>query len=323
MSGDRDSGGARPSSGYQSGLFTFTDSQFVLLRDLILERTGMMFDDAKRGLLADKLSELVAANGLTSFLDYYYLLRYDDDADAHWGKLLDRLSVPETFFWRQAEQIRALSEVVAPAHFAINPGKRFRIWCAACCTGEEPLSLAIALDQVGLLDSGLIDIRATDASSAMVARAKTARYGERSFRQLPADLREKYFEPDGLVWRPIERIRNAVRYDIVNLVKPDEVAPYAKADVIFCRNVFIYFSDAVIKRVVQSFVEHMAPDGCVFLGAAESLTRLGVELDLAEVGGAFAYIRPGNRPYFQGVPTKLNIRTAPATRRLQDGSWQG
>jgi len=320
MSSER-SGGGPQSSGYQSGLFVFTDSQFVLLRDLILERTGMLFDDAKRGLLSDKLSELVAANAMTSFLDYYYLLRYDDAADAHWGALLDRLSVPETYFWRQAEQILALSEVIAPSHAAINPGKRLRIWCAACCTGEEPLSLAIALAEAGLLGTGLIDIYATDASSAMVARARSGRYGERSFRQIPANLREKYFEPDGALWRPIKQVREAVHYDVVNLVRKEQVAPYARADVIFCRNVFIYFSDAVIKRVVQSFIEQMAPDGCLFLGAAESLTRLGVELDLAEVGGAFAYVRPGNRPYFERPPS--NVPIAPAARRLQDGSWPG
>jgi chemotaxis protein methyltransferase CheR len=313
--------GARQNAGYQSGLFVFTDSQFVLLRDLILERTGMMFDDAKRGLLSDKLSELVAANALTSFLDYYYLLRYDAAADSHWAALLDRLSVPETYFWRQADQIRAVSEVVAPSHFAINPGKRLTIWCAACCTGEEPLSIAIALAEAGLLDTGLVDICATDGSNEMVARARIGQYGERSFRQLPANLREKYFEPHGALWRPIERVRTAVRYGVVNLVKKEEVAPYAKADVIFCRNVFIYFSDAVIKRVVQSFIEQMAPDGCLFLGAAESLTRLGVELDLTEVGGAFAYVRPGNRPYSERPPT--NVPIAPAARRLQDGSWQG
>src|SRR5689334_19216649 len=94
--------------------FALTDAAFVLLRDAIVQRTGILFDDGKRGVMADKLSELVAANGLTSFLDYYYLLRYDENADAHWAALLDRLSVPETFFWRQSEQIEAVASVVAP-----------------------------------------------------------------------------------------------------------------------------------------------------------------------------------------------------------------
>src|SRR5689334_18038342 len=96
------------SPGWHTEVFALPDGPYALLRDLIVERTGILFDLPKRGMLADKLSELVAQNGLTSFLDYYYLLRYDDAAERHWTMLMDRLSVPETYFWRQAEQIETL-----------------------------------------------------------------------------------------------------------------------------------------------------------------------------------------------------------------------
>jgi chemotaxis protein methyltransferase CheR len=276
--------------------FALTDSAFVLLRDAIVQRTGILFDDPKRGVMADKLSELVAANGLTSFLDYYYLLRYDENADAHWAALLDRLSVPETFFWRQSEQIEAVASVIAPSHFATYPGKPLRIWSAACCTGEEPISLAIALAERGLLAEQSVEIMATDGSRAMIDRARRGSYGSRSFRHLPPDLKARYFEPDGDErWQPIAPIRRAIRWGVANLAQPAEIKPYATAEVIFCRNVFIYFSDEAIRSTVRVFSEYMSPEGFLFVGASESLTRLGVDLELAEVGGAFTYVKLGRR----------------------------
>jgi len=187
----RDPRGSSNNSSLSLGNTTFalTDAAFSLLRELIEQRTGVVFDEAKRGLLADKLSEPVAANGLTSFLDYYYLLRYDENAEAHWAVLMDRLAVPETFFWRQAEQILAVANVIAPAHFLAYPGRPLRIWSAGCCTGEEPISLAIALAEAGLLGKYPIDIAATDGSAEMIARARHGSYGERSFRQLPPALK--------------------------------------------------------------------------------------------------------------------------------------
>ncbi|HEY4215795.1 MAG TPA: protein-glutamate O-methyltransferase CheR [Gemmatimonadaceae bacterium] len=294
MSGSR---GTSSSLGSGNSIFALTDAAFTLLRDLIVERTGILFDEAKRATMADKLSELVAENGLTSFLDYYYLLRYDDEADRHWAMLMDRLSVPETFFWRQSEQIEAVAAVVAPAHFAAYPGRPLRIWSAGCCTGEEPLSLAIALAERGLLPSHPVEIVATDGSQEMIARARRASYGERSFRQLPAVLKNRYFEPDGNDrWRPIESIRRPISWGIANLAMPADVKRYAACDVIFCRNVFIYFSDDVIRNTVQTFAEFMSPDGFLFVGASESLTRLNVPVELAEVGGAFTYVKLGRRP---------------------------
>src|SRR5918993_4272191 len=138
LSGRRPRGG-----GFSADVLGFSESTFVLLRDLIAQRTGVYYAHDKRDLLADKLADLLAARGMTSYLDYYYLLRYDGDAARHWMELVDRLAVPETYFWRQPDQVLAVARVLAPHHFARRPGTPFRIWSAACCTGEEPLSIAI------------------------------------------------------------------------------------------------------------------------------------------------------------------------------------
>ena len=304
---------------YGNVVFALPDGVYALLRDLIVERTGVLFDEPKRSLLADKLSGLVTSNGLTSLLDYYYLLRYDDPVGEHLAALMDRLAVPETFFWRQSDQLQAIADFVAPAHFMRHPDRPLRIWSAACCTGEEPVSVAIALAETGQLQPRAVEIVATDGSRAMVERARRGEYGERSFRQLPDKLKERYFERHGDRWRPIEQLRRAIRWDIANLARPSDVRRFAGADVILCRNVFIYFADDAIREVVRVIHATMPPDGFLFLGAAESLTRLGVDLQLAEIGSAFAYVKPRPVSHVERKPAAASststVAEVPATSR--------
>jgi chemotaxis protein methyltransferase CheR len=277
--------------GYNTRLLGLSDPAFALLRDLIAQRTGMFYDEAKRDLLADRLAELVVARGLGSFLESYSLLRYDADADRHWAELSDKLAVPETFFWRQPEQLEALARTLVPRHFAAPAAGPFRIWSAACCSGEEPLSIAIALDDAGWLDRAPIEIVASDASPALVERARRGLYGERSFRNLPEALREKYFRRVDGGWRPDPRLGERIRYTVANLLEPDEAGPLADSDVIFCRNVFIYFSDDGIRRAVRLFAERMRAGGHLFVSAAESLARHTSAFQLEEQGRAFVYVR--------------------------------
>ena len=288
----RDAGGwSGFAAGHGAGNPGFSYSAFILLRDLIARRLGVHFGDDKRDLLADKLSDVLAGHGMTSYLDYYYLLRYDADADRHWSALMDRLSVPETFFWRQHEQLLTLAQVLAPCHFQRRERAPLRIWSAACCTGEEPISIAIALAEAGLLERRPIEIVASDGSPAMVDRARQGLYGERSFRALPPALRARYFRPDGARWRVDPALHARIRWTTANLVDPAAVAPLAAADVIFCRNVFIYFSDETVGQVARQFADGLHEDGHLFLGASESLTRLDTDFELTEVGGAFVYVK--------------------------------
>ena len=277
--------------GYSADILGFSQAAFALLRDLICQRAGVYYGDDKRDLLADKLSDLVASHGMTSFLDYYYLLRYEGDADRHWSELMDHLAVPETYFWRQPEQILALASEVAPRHFERHPGRPLRIWSAACCTGEEPISLAMALAEAGWLHGNPVELVGSDASPAVVERAREGLYGERSFRSLPDALRQKYFRPEGSRWRVVPQLHGQIRWTTANLVDEADVRPLATADVIFCRNVFIYFSDAAITRAAELFAEGMRDDGHLFLGASESLARLDTAFDLSEVAGAFVYVK--------------------------------
>lgn len=289
-------GGRRVDGGGSSAdVLGFSESAFVLLRDLIAQRTGVYFANDKRDLLADKLSDLLAARGMTSYLDLYYLLRYDADAARHWRELVDRLAVPETYFWRQPDQVLAMARVLAPRHFERRPTTPFRIWSAACCTGEEPLSIAIALAEAGLLDRHPFEIVGSDASAAMLERARQGLYGERAFRALPPGLRARYFRAESRGWRVDPALHGRVQWTMANLVERDDVAPLAAVDVVFCRNVLIYFADETVAQVARVLADAMPDDGHLCLGASESLTRMSTAFELVEVGGAFMYTKGAAR----------------------------
>jgi chemotaxis protein methyltransferase CheR len=263
----------------------------TLIRNLINERTGMFFDNGKTDLLLDKLSPLVIERGFSSYLDYYYLLKYDPSARAEWQNVMNALSVQETYFWREIDQVRALVQTIVPQWFANNRGSTLRIWSAACATGEEPLTIAMALNEAGWFERMPIEIVASDASSKAIARAQEGLYRERAFRNLPSHLRDRYFDAEGSVWRVKRDIHARVKWSIANLMDEGQIAPLAAAHVIFCRNVFIYFSENAIVRVVRSFMRHIRSPGYLFIGAAESLLRLTTDFTLSEVDDAFVYIK--------------------------------
>jgi len=279
--------------GVNTGSLGLTGGADRLLRDLIHERTGLFFDNGKGDILTDKLSPLVIERGFTSLLDYYYLLKYDEAAQDEWLSVMNALSVPETYFWREMDQVRALVEWVVPRWFDAPGAGPLRIWSAACATGEEPLTIAMALDEAGWLGRAPIEIRASDASPAAVEKARRGVYRERSFRNLPAELRARYFTQEGetKTWRVDARLHAAVEWGVVNLMNEAEVAPRASSNVIFCRNVFIYFSNQSIGRTVRTFAAHIRPPGHLFVAASESLLRISEDFELQEIGSAFVYVK--------------------------------
>jgi chemotaxis protein methyltransferase CheR len=267
------------------------DGTTSLIRSLINERTGMFFDNGKSDLLIDKLSPLVIERGFTSYLDYYYLLKYDPLAPVEWQNVMNVLSVQETYFWREIDQVHSLVQTLVPQWHAHNPGSTLRIWSAACATGEEPLTIAIALNEAGWFDRASIEILASDASSKAIDRATEGVYRERAFRNLPAPLRDRYFTRDGSNWRVKSSIHSRIKWGIANLIEENRIADWASADFIFCRNVFIYFSQSAIGRVVRSFARFIRPPGYLFVGAAESLLRVTTDFTLTEIDGAFVYVK--------------------------------
>jgi chemotaxis protein methyltransferase CheR len=268
-----------------------SESEFTILRDLIHERTGLYYENGKRDILADKLSARMHDRQFRAFIDYYYLLRFGPGADEEWNHVLDALSVQETYFWREMDQVRALVEIVTERHFAAACTNPLRIWSAACATGEEPLTIAMALDQAGWFERGAIEISASDGSQAALARARRGIYRERSFRALPQSLRGRYFKPVDDGWQVDPDLHRRIQWYSANLMDRQQIAARMPEHVIFCRNVFIYFSDDAITRTLREFYNGLAAPGHLFVGVSESLLRFRHEFQLQELGGAFVYVK--------------------------------
>lgn len=269
-----------------------SSSALPLVRDLVHERTGLFYENARLDTLGDRLSPLVVERGFHSFLDYYYLLKYDDPAGQEWGRVMDALSVPETYFWREIDQVQAIVKHIVPSLLTRAPAEPVRIWSVPCATGEEPLTIAMALEEAGLFSRGAIEIHASDASPSAIEKARRGRFRERAFRSLPAELRERYFSPNGDGWSVDPALLQRVTsWSVVNLLSRADAAPYAGAPIVFCRNLFIYFSPVAIAQTVAQLECAMPSPGYLCLGASESLMRLRSGFELEEIAGAFVYVK--------------------------------
>lgn len=259
----------------------------VLLRNLIHDRTGIFFEDSRTDFLLGKLESLAQQRGCASFLDYYYALKDNDRGE--WDRAWEALSVQETYFWREMSQINALADKIVPEWFE-RSSMPFRVWSAACATGEEPYTFAIALAERGLANRP-IEIFGSDASPSALEKAQRGVYREKSFRALPPLLRQKYFKQVQGGWKLSEEILKRVTFTRVNLLEMGEISPVARVQAIFCRNVFIYFSRHTIRQTVAMMAARMPPGAYLFVGASESLLRITTDFELREIEGALVYVR--------------------------------
>jgi chemotaxis protein methyltransferase CheR len=262
-------------------------SLFAILSGLVEERTGMHYEPHDSEIFSGKVVTRALEAGFESPLDYYYYLRYDDPDRREFDALTDTLVVNETYFFREASPLRVLCADVLGA--AVAAGKRPRVWCAACSTGEEPLTLAMLLAESGLLAH--VEIVASDISPRALARAKEGVYGPRSLRATADEARARWFEGPAEKCAVRREIHGAVGWRRVNLMDAAAVEALGWFDVVLCRNVLIYFSEATMRRVTETMANALEDGGRLVVGACESLLRFGTLLACEERGGCFFYRR--------------------------------
>jgi chemotaxis protein methyltransferase CheR len=257
-----------------------------ILSALIEEKTGLHYGPNELDLLQEKIRPIAEERGCDTLLDYYYLLRYDDEAGREMDVLVDGLVVPETYFFREFEALKlAVSGFVVPL---LSAKERPRVWCAACATGEEPLTLAMLLEEQDALDR--VDIVASDLSARVLARARAGEFGTRTLRQIPDPvLAERWLDRSEKSVRVHPRIGRSVDFRRVNLTVEKDVDALGSFDVVLCRNVLIYFKDETAVRVLSTIRKVLRPGGVLFVGASESLIRLGTTFSVEERGGTFFY----------------------------------
>ncbi len=251
-----------------------SDEEFRTLRDVIRERLGLYYDDQKRYLLLSRLQTRLARRGAESVAAYLRFLTSGALREAEWHELAVALTNNETYFFRERAQVRALTGPILDEIMA-KSGRSLRVWSAACSTGEEPYSLAISLVDSGKLPATSIAIEATDVSQRVLDVARRGSYRPLSFRATEPAMLARWFLPeenDGFRISPA--VQRIVSFSELNLMNAAAVASRGPFDVIFCRNVLIYFDKPTQKRVVESFAAALRPHGYLFLGHAESLFHL-------------------------------------------------
>lgn len=259
---------------------------WAILAHAVEARAGLRYGPESAAIFAEKVSDRARERGFDAPLDYYYFLRYDPAGEAELDALVEALVVHESYFFRELEPLRALARgYLAPR---VARGERPRVWCAACAMGEEPLTLAFVLDELGAL--GAVELVASDVSERALARARRGRFGRRSLRALPGDV-SAWMEVRGdeAVVRP--RLLAAVEFRRVNLVDDAAVAALGTFDAVICRNVLIYFGESTARAVVNSLAARLRPGAPLLVGASESLLRLRTALACEERGGAFFYVK--------------------------------
>lgn len=236
-----------------------------------------------------------------------------DTSSQEWKALLETSLVPETWFFRNAESFEALKKWVVETWLPAHPGARLQILSLPCCTGEEPYSIAMSLLEAGI---SLFHVRAGDISEDSVARARAATYRRNSFRTgFDESHFGKYFEdPGGGVRKVTKEIREMVSFDLMNLADPSVAFP--TSDVIFCRNVLIYFGQETQRDVLTRLRTALDDDGILFLGPVEPPLALQYGFSSAELPMAFACtkkpVRPESRPQQNAPKPRRSAR--PATK---------
>jgi chemotaxis protein methyltransferase CheR len=262
----------------------------------LARHTGLHFDDAKFGLLHDVLERRLSRLGCASA---YYLSMLDGaPAQAELAALAQDLTVGETYFFRHADQFRALAEVALPERMrAREQTRRLHLLSAGCASGEEAYSLAVVARETVADPAWDVAIRAIDLNPAALAKAKLARYSAWALRDTPAEQKRKWFRADDRVLVLDPTVRDAVTFGLGNLATDDAaLAQPGLYDVIFCRNVLMYFTPEQMRASVARLAAALAPGGYLFLGHAETLRGMSEEFHLCHSHGTFYYRRNGQGP---------------------------
>ena len=234
----------------------------------------------------------ILATRSNRFDEYFAHLR--SDAEHEIEHLINAFTVNETYFYREDHQLRCMtSNLLEDIVLRRSSDEPIRIWSLPCSTGEEPYSIAIwLLENWPMVDQYEIEIVGSDIDTGALEKARSGLFGKRALLRLSPYLVDKYFVPAGFeTWKILDDLRDSVRFSQVNIVEPAETRPYGEFDVIFCRNVLIYFDDASRRVAAENVYENLVPGGYICLGHTESMSRITPLFDVRRYADAIVYQR--------------------------------
>jgi chemotaxis protein methyltransferase CheR len=272
---------------------SITPDEFRRLCDYLYRRTGMAFTEARRYFLERRVEDRMSETRTTSFGSYFAHLRTDVKGEVE--RLTNAITVNETYFYREDHQLACLTANLLGERLAAKPrGGALRIWSIPCSTGDEPYSIAIwLLENWPQVDEHDIEIVGSDIDTTVIEAARAGIFSTRALMRLDPKIIAKYFVPDGPAhWRILDDLRQSVQFTTANIVERSETRPHGLFDVIFCRNVLIYFDDTSRRLAAENLYENLAPGGYICLGHSESMSRISPLFEVCRFADAIVYRRP-------------------------------
>lgn len=270
---------------------------FDFVAALAYRQAAIVLERGKEYLVESRLTPLAQREGFGSLAEFIAAMRRDRSEGVMHGKAVDALTTNETYFFRDFHPFEALRKTILPELIAQRQdARRLTVWCAACSTGQEPYSLAMLIrEHFPQLAHWQIDLIATDLSPTVLRQAEAGRYNQIEInRGLPAPYLVKYFQQQDSAWVIKPEIRAMVQFRPLNLIQPWPILP--PCDLIFIRNVMIYF-DVETKRTILKKIRHcLRPQGSLFLGSSETTLNLDPQWMPVTVGSTVVYRPVAARP---------------------------
>lgn len=269
-----------------------TPDDLIRLCQFLYKRTGIQYGESKRFFIERRLAARMAQVSMSRFSEYFGLLQ---NSQLEVEQLINLFTVNETYFYREENQLRCLARSLLPEIVCERgPGDLVRIWSVPCSTGEEPYSIAIwLLENWHLVDAYNIEIVGSDIDTRVLAEAAVGVYGKRALSKLHPDLVQRYFRTsDRFFWEIIADLRESVKFTPTNLVDPAAMVAQGSFDVIFCRNVLIYFDDASRLAASDNLYDALNPGGFICLGHSESMSRISSRFKTRRFEDGVVYQRP-------------------------------
>lgn len=272
---------------------SITDLDFEKFREFFYRKTGIQFEQSKRYFVDKRLMERIELTDSGSFRSYFTMLRFEASGE-ELQHLTNLMTVNETYFFREEYQFQCLVRSILPDIVSRKKdGSPIRIWVIPSSSGEEPYSIALYLLEywAGINDWD-IEIISSDIDTRILAEARRGLYSQRSVQHLPEALLRKYFKRCADGYQICDDLREAVEFTRVNLSDRADTRAYRDFDVIFCRNLLIYFDDVSRKTAAETFYDALKPAGYICLGHSESMSRFSSLYKVRKFPEAIVYQKP-------------------------------
>lgn len=270
-----------------------SDEDFQKFREYFYRKTGIQFEQTKRYFVDKRLIDRIEATGSENFRNYFMMLRFE--AEGHeLQTLVNLMTVNETYFFREEYQFECLvNSMLGEITRRKKDNSPIRIWSIPSSSGEEAYSIAIyLLERWAGIEKWDVEIISSDIDTDIIARARRGFYSARSVQHLPKHFLAKYFTPSAGGYQISDVLREAVEFTRVNLVNQADVRAYRDFDVIYCRNLLIYFDDMSRRQAADTFFDALKPGGYVCLGHSESMSRISSLFRVRKFPEAIVYQKP-------------------------------